>query len=665
MSEVFLSEIPVEMLERLAIQCDGYAYFSRDSFSNESMPKGIEPPHPDVARLMADVLPRLVTAFEVSNSPRIWRLAGDLCNYMVFHSRMLDPTGIPDWKRLPSTQDHLDLIDCLGAVIRLGVLAQHKPWLDWAMQGIHHRLTTAQNDAGWSHLLPSRSFEEGFYDQGAREGLTFLNAVSCDLSLWDAVAKRYFNPPQLIQSNLAIEPFRARFDREVPAYSVTKQEHERVQINLWIAHQDESITVESGMPEEGWLLIEAPISTQVSVRISDWLTLHTVRINGSSISEVLLKLQPGFIDLPILMDRAERNQWKIEFALPSQTREFRTPPSRYTAVWRGPYLMRLMVPEKSSLIFERPRSTPSAAARAFSRPQDKPTPDVSGVATRKTATTTARLTVVSITEAPLFSTQELLLYLNKCALKAALGQLPNTVSRTAADVERMYGGRWPGMTPCTLPYHDLKHVWTVTAALGDLLCGMRHGDVILDVRHFEYALIAMLLHGTGALLPAANTLRHYELSADFSKTYVSRLGAAFSPKTQELIRTLILCTGYDAQVNLQGQLDDLWQQVAYAMGTAKLLGQMASADYLDRLPDLLDELDITQSKGSMDGNQPQSVQDLPSYFRNFVVKSLDERFGMVYMYYQFLSTDKRNPYLESAEKHLRRVEKAKTKKDPG
>ncbi len=661
MNEVSISEIPVEMLERLAIRCDDYAYFSRDSFDGDWAPLGMEPPHPDVARVMADVLPRLVLAFEMTYSPRLWRLAGEFCNYLVFHSGLLDPTGVPDWKRAPTKQDLLDLIDCLGAVARLGGLGHHRPWSDWALRGIQHRLLTADNEAGWPRILPTGSFEKASHDHGAHEALTFLNATPYDASLWDAVATRYFNPPQLVLPNLPVDPFRARLNKEVYTQAILKQDREHIQINLWLSHEDEWMRIESGMPEEGWLLIEAPISTQVSIRIPEWLALNTIRINDSSISEVLLKLQPGFIDLPILTRVTEQNRWKITFALPSRSREFHAPPACYEAVWRGSYLLRLIAEGKSAAIFERPR----LAKQPVSRSVAEKVSETLLQKMRKAATSTARLTVVSITEAPLFSTQELLLYLAKCVANAGLEHLPETVTRTATDVERMFGGRWPGLTPCTLPYHDLKHTWIVTASLADLLCGMHMGGVAIGPRHFELGLIAMLLHGTGALSPTANTRRHYELSAEFSATYLPRFGTAFPPEAQELVRTLILCTGYDAQVDVPQRLNGSWQQVAYAMGSAKLLGQMASADYLDRMPELFDELASAQAKDSMGEDQPRSVQDLPSYFRNFVVKSLEERYGMVYMYYKFLSADQRNPYVESAEKHLRRVEKAKTKKNPG
>ncbi|MBI4027470.1 MAG: hypothetical protein HY360_20965 [Verrucomicrobia bacterium] len=657
MSEVALSEIPVEMLERLAVRCEGYAYFSRDSFGSDWTPGGQEPPHPDTTRLMASALPRLTAAFQMTYSPRIWRFAGELCNYLIFHSGLFDSSGEPHWKKTPAPNDELDLLQCLDSVMHLGVLGQHKPWLDWALKGIQRRLSMADNEVGWPRQLFAQAASDALADVGAREAMLCLRAVTLDPALWDAIEKRIFNPPQLLKPNMPADAARNGLIQEASSRMAVKQENEHFQIHLWMPYEDDAIHIISGMPERGALFIEAPSVAQVSLRIPDWLALNTVRINESPVSEVLLKLKPGFMDLPIAVQATDRSRWKIEFAIPSQTREFRVPPSTYNAVWRGPYMMRLSSKDEATVLFERPRAAPVAVPLGSSQLLSKLAKKRTADSPRNTAAMTARFTVVSITEAPLFSTKELLLYLDKCVVSAKAGRLSEDVRQAAMDVERMYAGRWPGLVPCTLPYHDLKHVWTVTAALGDLLCGMHTGGLAVGARHFRMALAAMLLHGTGILKSGVHTKRHYEMSADFAVDYVSRFGASFGGQSQELIRILILSTGYDAQVDLTACPDDLWRQVAYAMGTAKLLGQMASADYLDRLPELFSEVNLAEAEGAAASDQPHSVQDLPSYFSNFVVKSLSDRLGMVYMYYRFLTSDQHNPYLESAEKHMRRVER--------
>ncbi len=169
------------------------------------------------------------------------------------------------------------------------------------------------------------------------------------------------------------------------------------------------------------------------------------------------------------------------------------------------------------------------------------------------------------------------------------------VHRVFQDVVKLFEGGWPGYQKCNTQYHDLHHTMDCFLAMARLV----HGgsvDGIRFGRHNTYlSLISSLMHDTGYIQPADDrtgtgakyTLVHIERSIGFLERYLAQNGFAAEDLNQ--CRNCLRCTGLDVNVD-QIQFSSRENEVLGKMlGTADLLGQMASPAYLERLPELLSE----------------------------------------------------------------------------
>ncbi len=95
--------------------------------------------------------------------------------------------------------------------------------------------------------------------------------------------------------------------------------------------------------------------------------------------------------------------------------------------------------------------------------------------------------------------------------------------------------------------------------------------------------------------------------------------------------------------------------MGFCLGTADLLGQMASPRYLEKLPILYLEFLEGEVEGFSD------VEDLirktPHFFRSFVLKRLDVEFKGVYHYLENFFPDGKNHYILAVEKNIEKMEK--------
>jgi len=89
--------------------------------------------------------------------------------------------------------------------------------------------------------------------------------------------------------------------------------------------------------------------------------------------------------------------------------------------------------------------------------------------------------------------------------------------------------------------------------------------------------------GTGAKY----TVTHVNRSTEFSAEFLRQKG--FSTSDIQAVQNMICCTGVDSVLSKIPFQSDAEKIAGHALGTADLLGQMAAADYVEKLPVLYHE----------------------------------------------------------------------------
>jgi hypothetical protein len=153
----------------------------------------------------------------------------------------------------------------------------------------------------------------------------------------------------------------------------------------------------------------------------------------------------------------------------------------------------------------------------------------------------------------------------------------------------LFEGRYAGYRACNTKFHDKIHTTDALLAISRLIDGYNLVKPHLPVHMVKLALIATILHDTGYIQSrqdrkgtgAKYTLNHVERSIDFMRKYFKERG--FGRKDFEAAARMISCTGLStdlAHVRFRGPGERI---LGYMLGTADLLGQMASRTYLERL----------------------------------------------------------------------------------
>jgi hypothetical protein len=246
------------------------------------------------------------------------------------------------------------------------------------------------------------------------------------------------------------------------------------------------------------------------------------------------------------------------------------------------------------------------------------------------------------------------------------------IARAFTWTEQWFGGRYPGYQAIDARYHDLEHTLQGTLCLARLLRGRHFAGAlpILTPRMFELGLLAILMHDTGYLkrsddrdgTGAKYTLTHVRRSGEFAETFLEtqEYGATDVASVQNMIR----CTGVNVDLATIPFQSELERNVGFALGTSDLLGQMAAADYVEKLPVLY--LEFAEA-AKFDGPAParsimfQSAEDLmrdtPVFWKNYVWPKLNGDFGALYRYLNDPYPDGPNYYLDAIQRNLARLHK--------
>ncbi|MCX5781629.1 MAG: hypothetical protein NT145_02840 [Elusimicrobia bacterium] len=173
------------------------------------------------------------------------------------------------------------------------------------------------------------------------------------------------------------------------------------------------------------------------------------------------------------------------------------------------------------------------------------------------------------------------------------------------DFLDFYEGRYPGYKACNTKFHDMSHITDCLLAISRLIDGYNINHFInkLPCESVVIALIATIFHDAGYIQTvddnegtgAKYTLVHVKRSADFVKKYFKELG--YSEKDAIAAGNMIGCTGVVPDVQTIKFQNKVEKNLGYILGTADILGQMASRTYLEKLIFLYNEFREGNVKG--------------------------------------------------------------------
>lgn len=164
-----------------------------------------------------------------------------------------------------------------------------------------------------------------------------------------------------------------------------------------------------------------------------------------------------------------------------------------------------------------------------------------------------------------------------------------TVRKVFADFVRLYDGKYPGFHACNTNYHDKMHITDALLAMARLMDGHNIAHKKIPVRIAKLGLIAAIFHDAGFIKSvhdlkgtgAKYTLTHVDRSIHFVKAYFGKHG--FTAQEARAVAHMIMCTDMAMPVEKIRFAGPVERKVALMLGSADLLGQMASRCYLERL----------------------------------------------------------------------------------
>jgi hypothetical protein len=254
-------------------------------------------------------------------------------------------------------------------------------------------------------------------------------------------------------------------------------------------------------------------------------------------------------------------------------------------------------------------------------------------------------------------------------LHAHSGADTTVIDTLFRDIEDMFHGRYLDYLPLEMRYHDFEHTLQAALCFMQLLEGRYRARVtpILDARHFELAIAAVLLHDTGYLklrsdregTGAKYTLVHVIRSCAFAASYLPTIG--FTGEETESVIAAIRCTGPRSnisQLHFSGEIEHF---IGCALATADFLGQMAAPDYVDELAFLYSEFEESDDFFNTPREQRlyRSVRDLiaktPVFWEKFVLPKINQDYLGVCHYLADPYPGGPNAYIQAVEQNMTRA----------
>jgi len=233
-----------------------------------------------------------------------------------------------------------------------------------------------------------------------------------------------------------------------------------------------------------------------------------------------------------------------------------------------------------------------------------------------------------------------------------------------------FQGRYQDYQPIDARYHDLEHTMQGTLCLMRLLHGRHRAQASppLTRRMFELALLAILLHDTGYLkrrgdtdgTGAKYTLIHVNRSVEFAKELLAEKG--YPAEDIATVQHMIRCTGVNVDLSTIPFQSELVRLTGFALGSADLLGQMAAADYVEKLPVLYSEFEEsarfnagkTTAAGAF-ASAEDLIRKTPLFWEKYVVPKIEKDFLGQYHFLADPFPDGPNEYINRVLANIERV----------
>ena len=238
--------------------------------------------------------------------------------------------------------------------------------------------------------------------------------------------------------------------------------------------------------------------------------------------------------------------------------------------------------------------------------------------------------------------------------------------------QRWFTGKYSGYQAIDARYHDLEHTLQGTLCLARIFRGRHFAGVrpILTPMAFELGLFAILMHDTGYLkrvedtegTGAKYTATHVRRSAEFARQFLAEKG--FNAADTHSVQNMIRCTGVNVDLSAIPFTSDLDRMVGFALGTADLLGQMAAADYVEKLPVLY--LEFAEAAKFSGADSPRAIsfstaEDLmrntPGFWQRYVLTKIEKDFGGLHRFLADPYPDGPNFYLDAIEANISKLRK--------
>ena len=241
------------------------------------------------------------------------------------------------------------------------------------------------------------------------------------------------------------------------------------------------------------------------------------------------------------------------------------------------------------------------------------------------------------------------------------------------DVTDLFSGKRKGFQKCDVRYHGFSHCLETVVPFLDIIAGWICSGALprISKEYLDLGVIATLLHDTGYIkrendtsgTGAKYTFTHIRRSIDFAGQYLREMG--FDERRISIVENAIRCT--DPAIHLRDISFNSEEEriIAYALGTADLLGQMSADDYSEKLPDLYHEfreayqyegLEKLRSSGVKTFRNARELIDSTSEFYSKTVLDRLRGMGSLYNCISYHYGGSRNPYIEAIEKNIRKIQ---------
>lgn len=247
---------------------------------------------------------------------------------------------------------------------------------------------------------------------------------------------------------------------------------------------------------------------------------------------------------------------------------------------------------------------------------------------------------------------------------------PVFVSRVFGWAVECFNGGYRDYQPIDTRYHDLEHTLQGTLCMVRLLRGRHRAGAAprLTQRMFELGLLAILLHDTGYLkrrddpngTGAKYTAIHVHRSAEFARELLAEKG--FPAADIRAVQNMIRCTGVGTDPTALPFQSELERIVGFALGTADLFGQMAAADYVEKLPILFTEFaeaalhpSGARTRVAAFTSAADLIRKTPGFWEWYVLPKAQREFQGLYRFLNEPYPDGPNEYVQRIEANIARI----------